>query len=300
MLCRGAALTTSSSITVESVWRRQGQWSKATSALKRRFEQWRMMGLILLILATICGALVSYPATPPVLANAFAAAGATYLGVASFIQYKVLSAELEERVRATSSVAESLKSEVYRYLARVSPYDNQARDQELVAAYRTIEEQATPFLQDVEQEQPDWRPLPGVADFNDYVEVRVQEQHDWHLAYASRLKEKGARVHRFQILATVAAVFAASLGITLGNEISTEISCASAILAAVAAFLGATQYDKISAKYTESADYLQRLLMRINNDDSATARSYFVSDVERALLDASDSRRYEAYTKSGR
>jgi hypothetical protein len=111
-------------------WTKQYVWSRTATALKSRLTAARITAHLLTIAGAIlatAGRVASHEST---LATGLAVAAAIAVGITPLVLRDAHAKAIHDwtRARATS---ETLKAEIYTYMAKVGPYRGPSRDQEL-------------------------------------------------------------------------------------------------------------------------------------------------------------------------
>jgi hypothetical protein len=270
---------------VDLVWSRHRQWSIAADTARARLDRRRLWNLALLVIGALAAALSAQTWPTPGVATAFALAAAIALAVAGLVQVHALNADQTARWTLARAASEALKAEIYRYLARVSPYAGPDRAQVLQAQLDVVQTRARDLVVDQQAVPPDGRPLPTLRSVEEYVAARAQGQATWHRDKGAVHARQGRRLRLWQLLATGAgAVLAAATGLVPSLRLPTWTAAATTIAAALGAHLAATQHQRIAAAYAATADQLERLIAFF---DPATGtpvqQAQFVADVERVL-----------------
>jgi hypothetical protein len=270
---------------LEIVWRRHRQWSQAADAARSRLDRWRQRNLLLLSFGALAGALAAQSWLSSTLTTASAVIAAVMLALAGLVQGKALAADQVSRWTGSRAASEALKTETYRYLARVKPYDNSNRAERLKTQLDAIQSRVRILLVDQELVTPDSRPLPRVRTFGDYLIARAQQQADWHRNKAVEHANRARQFRIYQLIATiVGAILASAGGVLPGSYLASWTAAATTIAAAIGTHLTADQHKQIAASYTATAGQLDRLIAAI---DPATAsperQARFVTDVEQVL-----------------
>jgi hypothetical protein len=265
-------------------WRRHRQWSAVANRRRTRIDRWRLINLGLLIAGAILGAVAAQPSWSRDLTTVAAGVGAFALGAAGIVQQRFLNAGEVARWTGARAASEGLKAEVFRYLAKVAPYDGDDPDGVLQRQVAAIQDKAGGSAIDQQQSPADDKKLPDIRDFPSYVDNRARQQANWHRnKIAEHLKAAGW-IRAFELVATVvAALLSAIVAARYTNELSAWIGVATTIGAALAAHLSATEHDRIAASYATTADRLDLLIEDLPARPDAATQAQFVTNVETRL-----------------
>lgn len=227
---------------------------------------------------------------PTNLTTCAGAAAALALTSAGIVQQRFLNADQVTRWIRTRSASESLKSEVSRYLARSSPYDNANRIQLFSSNIQTVQESAKDALLDLERIIADGNPIPRIEDFASYLKNRAEHQRSWHRQRISDHQRAARTLRGAEISATLMAAILAAVGASLNTSVlSGWIAVGTTIGAALAAHLAASQHDRIAASYAVTADRLGLLIETLQPHPEIANKNEFVANVEACLAAQNDS-----------
>jgi hypothetical protein len=193
------------------------------------------------------------------------------------------------------SASESLKEQVYSYLAGVSPYRDADRDQQLRQRSGATLAAVDDLLPETGGIEPVPRPLPVVGNVDDYVTVRVGQQiRGYYRARASRLRTILGRLRGVELMLAVAAVVLAATAGTIGIKGAGQwVTVVTTISAALAAHMAAARYEYMLIEYSRTAAQLERLRDEREPlaDPGQTARAddAFVAECERVISDQNES-----------
>ncbi len=269
---------------VEGAWRRHRQWSIAAGNGRARLERWRRVNLALLVVGAILGAVAAQPSWPRGLTTAAAGGAALALAVAGIVQQRFLNPEEVARWTGARAASETLKAEVFRYCAGVAPYDSADRDSTLSAQLDAVQQKAAALMLELQQTRPDNTALPEVGDFRSYVEKRARQQANWHRDKIAGHLQAAKRIRYAELAATAVAALLGAIAAAFDTKgLAIWIGVATTIGGAFAAYLSATQRDRIAAGYAATADRLDLLTERLPADPDAATRAQFVTDVESTL-----------------
>ncbi|GAA3883164.1 hypothetical protein GCM10022243_54760 [Saccharothrix violaceirubra] len=243
--------------TAEVVMSDQVAWSEAADRAKSRVAGWRLCQLVLTVAGAVLAAVSAQWGGRP--GQVVAGVSAACLAVVPFITARELGADRVLAWTASRAVSERLKSEVYRYLAGVAPYDRSDRDAVLLgrrdSAVAEGERYETWLRSPVEE-----RPLPDVHDIPSYVERRVAVAVDGY--YARRAVEERRRyerLHTAEFVLAVSAVVLGALASATGFDLGAWVAVATTVGTAVAAHVAAARHLEQSESYSRAARRLRAL-----------------------------------------
>jgi ABC-type multidrug transport system fused ATPase/permease subunit len=243
-----------------SVWRQQSVWSQTADRLKRDLTRWRVAALAL----TVAGALLATLGTQLQGVNATMGktlvwAGAIAVGLVPLLRTLQGPSAVEAWTRARSA-SESLKEQIYTYLAGVTPYRDHAEQQlrdKADAVVATVDDLQTK----VAGIEPATRPLPAVGDVDSYIKVRLDDQIDsYYRRRAASMRSRSRLVHGLQFALSLAAVVLAATADNFQvRGAAAWVPVVTTIGAALAAHAATARYDYLLVEYTRTMAQLQRL-----------------------------------------
>jgi hypothetical protein len=271
------------------VWRQQSSWSQTANKLKRDLTRWRAAALALTITGAVLATLGTQVATISSPAGkGLVWASAVAVGLVPVIRPRFGRQAVEAWTRARSA-SETLKEQVYTYLAEVSPYREDGRDQRM-------RDQADATLAAVDDLQPHTagiepvpRKLPAVRDVDGYVAIRVNEQiHGYYRTQADKLNDRLRWLRGAEFTLAAAAVVAAATAGSLGVKgAAAWIPVLTTVSAALTAHVAAARYEFLLIEYARTAAQLERLRDRrhvpADPDQAARADDEFVAQCERII-----------------
>jgi hypothetical protein len=273
---------------LEEAWKCQRLWSALADTLGLRIARWRLGNLALVVLGAVCGAFATQAWLDKPVSTVFGAVGAAALAAAAFVQGRLLGPErLRARLTARSA-SEALKSAVFRYLARVSPYDGDdaGRAATLDQALREVMNHGGELVADMRLAPARPQAVPAVAGVGDYVTLRAEGQRDYYLdrLWLHRRSERAWR--RAEMAMTLVAALLAAVGGALGaTSLAAWVAVATTLAATVGSHLAGAQHARLAALYAQTVGELDRLLAGFDattatGDDAAA----FVDRVEALLV----------------
>ena len=284
-----SVMTVDAASVVESVWQQQNIWSQTANRLKRDLTRSRAAALALTISGAVLATLGSQVATVSTPAGkALLWAAAVTIGLVPVIRPRFGRQAVEVWARARSA-SESLKEQVYTYLAAVSPYRGADRDQQLRERADTTLAAVDDLLPRIAGIEPASRSLPAVHNVGGYVAIRVSGQiHGFYRVQADQLRDRlrwlrGAEL----VLAVAAVVLSATAGSLEVKGAAAWVPVITTISAALAAHVAAARYEFLLVEYTRTAAQLERLRDRRHPvgepDQVAYADDTFVAECERVI-----------------
>lgn len=117
-------------------------------------------------------------------------------------------------------MSESIKAEVYTYLAGVAPYRQADNATQLTEKLRASEATAKDVRREAISVRPRVRGLPPVHDVTSYTNERIRRQiDDYYLPKSDEVKRRAYQFRAEEIaLATVAALVSATESVHLGRN----------------------------------------------------------------------------------
>ncbi len=269
-------------LVVGDLWRRQAIWSHAAVLGRRSIERHRTAGLALALGAALLGT-----ASPFVgrWGTAVAISAAVCLALVPFARRGVAPQRIQDCARIRS-VAEGLKTEIFRYLAEAPPYNKQRRDDTLRRRTADILARADdllPLLSGLKPHQPE---LPAIKDTESYIRLRLQSQIDeYYEPNAAELGAKARLFERAQTLLAIAAAILVALSPLAGAELAAWIGVLATGSGALAAHVAGSRFSTYQLEYLRTAEHLRRLLdeYRMAETDDRMAAHELVVRSERAI-----------------
>jgi hypothetical protein len=198
---------------LKEAWQHQRSWSRTANRLRSKILKYRFAALTL----TVCGAALAAAATQlgtndaSVVHSRFAAAGAAFaVGLVPALRVAFDRKTVSDWTRMRS-ISETLKSEIFMYLAGVSPYRGPHRHAVLAQHVRKVLHDGEDLTSYLPAHLPAWTPLPEVSDVASYVRVRLVGQIDGY--YRPRAREMNHRLNVTRNMQNGLAITGASLGV---------------------------------------------------------------------------------------
>jgi hypothetical protein len=260
----------------ELTWRRQSVWSQAANRAKADVERSRRAALGLMMSVAVLSTASVQVMSVSGLGGRVLASAAT-LAAALVPVAKRMGGSVSGWIRLRS-VSETLKAEVYVYLAGAEPYQGADRQALLLERTEEILRDASDLGGHTTGIDPVPRELPPVTDADSYFTVRVVNQIDrYYRPQARRMQAMVGRMRRAELsLSVLSACLAATTTIFTVEETSAWVGVITTITVALVAHAAAARYEYQQLEYTRTADELGRLLERravlsaSGSDDHAT------------------------------
>ncbi|MEU8299050.1 DUF4231 domain-containing protein [Micromonospora sp. NPDC048909] len=269
-----------------AVWHQQSVWSRAATVAKRRIVRGRRALAGLTVVAAVAGTAASQ------LDGVYQPASRTLAvlaGAALALVPVVARSTAREAVHAWArlrSVSESLKAELYRYLARVAPFVGPDRDAVLLRRLDTLLDDAGDLAGLVVDVEPAERPLPAVSDVPSYLTHRLVGQVEgYYLPGARQMARRATRIRTATTALTAAgAVLSAVVGV-LGDGLGLAawVGVVATVTTALVGYGAAQQFEHQQIEYARTADQLSRLALIRREGHGWTDDAAFVAEVERII-----------------
>lgn len=262
---------------LKEAWQQQRNWSRTANRLRSKILKYRFAALTL----TMCGAALAATATqlemnaaPPGYSRIVAVSAAFAVGMVPALQIVFDRKTVSDWTRMRS-ISEALKSEIFIYLAGVSPYRGSDRQTVLAKHVRKVLHDGEDLTFYLPASPPAWTPLPDVSDVASYVQVRLIGQIDRY--YRPKAKEMN---HRLVITRNVQAGLAAT-GAALGVlalipnvRTAAWMGVVTTATAAVAAHAAESRYVYQFIEYCRTVQQLDSMLDdHLQTTEAPTAQS---------------------------
>lgn len=273
-------------ISVEDAWSAHRRWSLVADQAHAAIDRKRLLNLGLLIAAAVAGALgglIDHEATQRVCA----AIAAGLLGIAALVQQRLGEVDIAAWIE-TRLASERLKGAVYRALV----IDD---DASATALEEAVEATASASLHLVRYEEvaDDGSAIPEVDGLASYVELRAQDQADWHRGKLVGLQAKGRRLRHIELGLTVLGVVAAAVATaTEVSRMAAVVTLLTTAAAVVAAHIGATKHERVAAGYARTTNRIEAAIRRLPADATEVTGGQagaFVETVESILAQQNES-----------
>ncbi|MEV1332639.1 DUF4231 domain-containing protein [Micromonospora costi] len=271
---------------VDTVWRQQAVWSRAAVAARRRIVRGRRAIAGLTVVAAVAGtAAAQLDGVHQGVSRTFAVLAGAALALVPLAARSTgrEAVQVWTRLRA---VSESLKAEVYRYLARVAPFAGAERDAALLRRVDDLLDDAGDLVGLTLDVTPARRSLPPVTGVDTYLTHRLTQQvEEYYLPGARRMGRRAARLRVVTTaLTAVGALLSAVVGV-LGDGLGLAawVGVVATVTTALVGYGAAQQYEQNQLEYARTADHLARL-GRLRREGLGWADDdVFVAEVERII-----------------
>lgn len=247
-------------------WRQQSVWSQSANQLKRSIGIARTVSLSM----TVLGALLATGAAQASSWNQNLTKGLA-LGAAVAVALGPIAGRFTTHDRTRDwtrlrSVSESVKANVYTYLAGVSPFDGPGKDQELLLRLTELQNYVEDLRKYTAGISPVNRGLPPVSDVPTYITERLVSQlNGYYRPNAKKMRDRVTRVQRAEIgLSLIAAILAALASVYGKDSTAAWVAAVTTIIAAVTAHGAASRYEYQEIEYERTGDELERLRSRFS------------------------------------
>ena len=267
------------------IWRAQQEFSAMASNLGQRLRRFRLLNLILLVAGAILGATsaLSWLAGSP--SRVLSVIAAVALGIAGLIQTGALGKDQTETWIEARTTSESLKADVFRFLAGAPPYAGADRVELLNRALAVVHKKRSTLRADHRTPPTVGGPLPPVDGFSSYVSERAQAQADWHRSRAQTYGLRNRQLRMLQLLATFIGVALTSIATVQPTPmLSAWTAAATTIAAALGAHLAGRQYRRLAITFDTTALLLDDVIATAGTAaQSPDGQTRFIDQVEGIL-----------------
>lgn len=176
---------------VQSQWEKHRRWARIAKSRKLTVEACRISKLVLVS----TGAMLQVAATqlPAKFREPAVMAGGAFIGLANFIKKKFLTDDNIQSMVTSYTTSQAIKSEVFKFRAKVSPYDQLDANPDRVLSdfqKRCDGIHKSVFDPKLKTTEPDSVPLPGsLATADEYIERRLDRR-------IRHFNKKGKRVRQ--------------------------------------------------------------------------------------------------------
>jgi hypothetical protein len=183
------------------------------------------------------------------------------------------------------SVSESLKADVYRYLAGAVPFRAADRDAVLLRRLDERMADAGDLVKHTTAIEPLSRDLPPVSDVPTYLAHRLEAQlTGYYRPAARRMARRAALIRRLAAtLSGTAAALTAVVGLVGGAGLTTWIGVVTTVTTALTGYGAAQRYEYQQLEYARTANQLERLRAGRLSGQSQADDDAFVTNSERVI-----------------
>ena len=279
--------------TLENVWADSRRCAARSRVLKASLDRIRLSALALLIASAVFGLLSAQlpEMWNPLRILAFLSAAAAAIG--AYVTAQALGMGLEREWVLSRSIAEALRSEAFRYLARVDPYasvDRGENDELLSRRAGEYRDRITlgSFMRLDGERLTEGMPQDWVA-MDRYLADRIQPQIDF---YERRAEQDARSVRSLAAVTIVLGGVAAVIGAAQGTYqelkgLGAWIAVLTSVSAAITTYLYANRLQFLAQSYEITAARLRRSVEaweRVPEPDRAARTGEFIARFEDILL----------------
>jgi hypothetical protein len=249
------------------VWGKYREYALTSRKRKAELTAWRLrvliFGITSAILGTLCQESIRWGFNdgrnlswvPFILGFSSAAA----IGLATYFGKELVNPYQEQRWIRSRSMAEALKSEIYRFRSNLPPYDTDKKPEKLIEnaieLLKKVEDLPTEIISD-EQKQ-EGLPTEDLT-VEEYIQNRVNDQiNKFYRPGSDELKQKMKRNKNIGLSLGVFAIVLGALGLT--GWTAGWIAVIATIAASITAFAYAGRYQYLIISYQTTANKLERL-----------------------------------------
>lgn len=245
---------------LEDVWREQSVWSRTSNRMKKKIENARLQALVLVVLVAIFGTTAAaIHEQADALSKVLAAAAALGSAVLPLLRPRWSATALKDWTRARS-VSEALKADVYLWLAKARPFENDPAAQELRARTERLRRDAADLLPKRQGITAEQRGLPPVHDLQSFFTERVERQRVEY--YEKKAKAIAGRITQFRWLEIGLSLIGAGLGVTAvltGPSLAGWITVVVTVGTAMSVHVSATRYEFQLIEFSRTAEELRQI-----------------------------------------
>jgi len=277
-------------LALENVWADYRRCAARSRALKRRLDAIRLWALALFIGGAALSVLSAQLPLSDALVEVLALVSAAAIALSAYLTAQALDAGLERGWIEVRSVAEGLKSEAHRFLAKAPPYDAADAPERLAETVRALRLRLRlgEFAHIGEAERLAGLPRSWLGP-DEYVQQRARDQIDY---FERRAAEHARNAQRLKLctiaLGAVGVVLAAAHGVyPQADALPAWLGVIGTVSGAVTTYLFANRLLFLTASYETTALRLRFALedwSRVPKEGQAAALGAFVGKVEDILL----------------
>jgi hypothetical protein len=243
---------------IDTAWDEYRAWAARARELQKSSQWWNTAALIAAGAAAVFGAAAIQSAAYPQLATALSLAAAVAAGAVPFLGKEILAMGAEQQWIRARATAETIKSECYRYAARVGTYAGVDRNELFRNRRAALIAEATKIGlsgKNVGPKDDPGKPPDGL-DAAWYDKNRILDQYKY---YSDRQEDHESAAKWLRRLTFGASFTAAVLGIAAAryNAFTPWIGVLTTISAAVAAQGLMSRRQQLAASYSGMASGLR-------------------------------------------
>jgi hypothetical protein len=270
------------SAAAETVWLQQNRWSVAASRLKRSITRSRALALAMMIAAAVFGALaVQLSSRSAAVSNWLAFGAALAVGLGPVVGASATAARTRDWTRSRA-VSESLKADVYAFLARVAPFGGADREEVLLDRMERLLGDAADLRKYAIPVTPAARRLPAVTDLDSYVGQRLTQQIEgYYRPRAAEMRRRLRAVRVFEIALGVAGAVLAALAATFEvRAVAAWVGVSTTLISAVMAHAATSRYEYQQIEYQHTGEELDRMRARYHAAPEEVEAASFIERCE--------------------
>jgi conflict system pore-forming effector with SLATT domain/uncharacterized protein DUF4231 len=200
---------------IDTAWDEYRGWAARARALQSSLRRWKLASLLCAVAAALFGAL-ALEMKGSAWDRGFALAAAVTAGLAPIVGREIFSSALEKKWLRARALAETIKSECFRVVAGIAPYDGAERiarfiDWRASVTAPAAAEGVTPLADPVPAAGDKRRPAAAM-DAAWYIERRIRDQKGFFVARQASNERAARRLRWLNFGASAAAVGFAAVG----------------------------------------------------------------------------------------
>jgi hypothetical protein len=277
-------------VALENVWADYRRCAARSRALKRRLDGIRLWALALFVGGAALGVLSAQLPLPDALAKTLALVSAAAIALSAYLTAQALDAGLERGWIEARAVAEGLKSEAWRFLAKAPPYDATGASERLAETARALRLRLRlgEFAHIDEAERLAELP-PNWVGPDEYVQRRVRGQIDYFQRRAAEHARSAQRLRLATILlGAIGVLLSAGHGVyPQAGGLAAWVGVIGTVSGAITTYLFANRLLFLTASYETTALRLTFALEDwggVPKEGQAAAIGALVGKVEDILL----------------
>ena len=254
-----------------TAWSEYGAWDARANELQAASDTWKRAALVSAgIAAVLASAASSVPATGnfQVVGKGLSLASALAAGLVPVLGKEMLVSGGEEKWVQARACAEAIKSECYRFAARIGNYASPNRDDALTTRCDelfAVATQANLTPKVSKRSSVSVEPMPPESmDAGWYVEHRLRDQMTYYSNRQQRHELAGRRLRHIALAASSAAAVFGVAGVSDQQTFAPWIGAFTTATTAVAAHGMLDRRQQLAASFGAMAVQLGRILARVD------------------------------------
>ena len=246
-----------------SVWADYRRCAGLSRSLKKSLNTWRLLSVFLIVGGGILGLLAHQLDVCWLDVRWLAAGSAIALALAVYVTKEALNADMERNWTLARSIAEALKTESYKFITKVAPYNDDDASRRLLEKSKTVFGDFPLGSATLIDDDEKVRNLPHEwLSMDDYLTLRVEEQIRYYERSAAGNHDKHSRLHKL-------VVILAGVGVVLGTlstaadgfeRASAWIAVIGTISAAISSHIFSNRYEFQAQSFEVTARHLRYVL----------------------------------------